>query len=129
MNLLLRDAFLGAKLRKFLRIQHIGRRIFLHSLIKYPSWKVLFSKNSNTCRPYCLMSISYQPYRSLSKRGLTKNLVCSSRMRANMDSKDVSTVTDVIDDAVGVAKGYWLIAIGRHNLEKKLPKTLTIEAL
>ncbi|MDE7420455.1 MAG: UpxY family transcription antiterminator [Muribaculaceae bacterium] len=34
-------------------------------------------------------------------------------------NKDISPVTDVVDDAVGVEKSHWFVAIVNHNSEKK----------
>lgn len=45
-------------------------------------------------------------------------------MSANKDTKSVSTATYVVDDAVGVAKSYWFIAIVNHNSERKVAEKL-----
>lgn len=46
-------------------------------------------------------------------------------MSANIDSHEVSTATDVVDDAVGVAKSYWFVAIVNHNSEKQSSEKLS----
>lgn len=49
---------------------------------------------------------------------MPKGLIYISNMSANIDSNVVSTATYVVDDAVGVAKSYWFVAIVNHNAEK-----------
>lgn len=39
-------------------------------------------------------------------------------------SKNEAPVTDVVDDAVGVPKSYWFVAIVNHNSEKKTSESL-----
>lgn len=39
-------------------------------------------------------------------------------------SNSVAPVTDVVDDAVGVAKNYWFVAIVNHNSEKQSSEKL-----
>ena len=39
-------------------------------------------------------------------------------MSANIVTNDVSTAAYVVDDAVGVEKSYWFVAIVNHNAEK-----------
>lgn len=39
-------------------------------------------------------------------------------------SNSVAPVTDVVDDAVGVAKSYWFVAIVNHNSEKQSSEKL-----
>lgn len=39
-------------------------------------------------------------------------------------SNNVSPVTDVVDDAVGVGKSYWFVAIVNHNSEKQSSEKL-----
>ncbi len=47
-------------------------------------------------------------------------------MSANMiDNKEVSTATDVVDDAVGVSKRQWYVAIVNHNTEKQAAEKLS----
>ena len=47
-------------------------------------------------------------------------------MSANeVDKNIVSTATDVVDDAVGVPKSYWFVAIVNHNSEKQSSEKLT----
>lgn len=47
-------------------------------------------------------------------------------MSANtIDNKTVSTATDVVDDAVGVSKSYWFVAIVNHNSEKQSSEKLS----
>jgi len=40
-------------------------------------------------------------------------------------SNSVSPVTDVVDDAVGVEKSYWFVAIVNHNSEKQTSEKLS----
>lgn len=40
-------------------------------------------------------------------------------------NKDVSTATNVVDDAVGVSKKYWFVAIVNHNSEKQSSQKLS----
>lgn len=42
-----------------------------------------------------------------------------------IDNKTVSTATDVVDDAVGVSKSYWFVAIVNHNSEKQSSEKLS----
>lgn len=47
-------------------------------------------------------------------------------MSANtIDNTEISTATNVVDDAVGVAKSYWFVAIVNHNSEKQASDKLT----
>lgn len=39
-------------------------------------------------------------------------------------AKSVAPVTDVVDDAVGVPKSYWFVAIVNHNSEKQSSEKL-----
>lgn len=45
-------------------------------------------------------------------------------MSANIDNNGVSTAAYVVDDAVGVARGYWFVAIVNHNAEKSVAEKL-----
>lgn len=59
------------------------------------------------------------------KRGfLLKTLFVSSYMSANTVTNSGSTATYVVDDAVGVAKSYWFVAIVNHNSEKSASEKL-----
>lgn len=47
-------------------------------------------------------------------------------MSANeVDTKKAPAATDVVDDAVGVAKSYWFVAIVNHNSEKQSSEKLS----
>lgn len=47
-------------------------------------------------------------------------------MSANeIDTKNVPAATDVVDDAVGVPKSYWFVAIVNHNSEKQSSEKLS----
>lgn len=46
-------------------------------------------------------------------------------MNANMIGNKVKAATDVVDDAVGVAKSHWYVAIVNHNSEKSVSEKLT----
>ena len=47
-------------------------------------------------------------------------------MSANeIDTKKSPAATDVVDDAVGVSKSYWFVAIVNHNSEKQASEKLT----
>lgn len=45
-------------------------------------------------------------------------------MSANIATNDTSTATHVVDDAVGVEKSYWFVAIVNHNAEKSAAEKL-----
>lgn len=45
-------------------------------------------------------------------------------MSANIATNDTSTATYVVDDAVGVEKSYWFVAIVNHNAEKAAAEKL-----
>lgn len=59
------------------------------------------------------------------KRGFRlKTLFVSSYMSANTVTNNGSTAAYVVDDAVGVAKSYWFVAIVNHNTEKSASEKL-----
>lgn len=45
-------------------------------------------------------------------------------MSANTVASDASTATNVVDDAVGMEKSYWFVAIVNHNTEKSVAEKL-----
>lgn len=52
------------------------------------------------------------------------NLICISNMNTNTATNKVPAATNVVDDAVGVAKSYWFVAIVNHNAEKGVAEKL-----
>ncbi len=46
-------------------------------------------------------------------------------MSANTTDNEVPAAANVVDDAVGVSKGHWFVAVVNHNSEKQVSEKLT----
>lgn len=68
------------------------------------------------------MNKSKSPFKSVLP---LRTLFVSPYMSASIVTSNVSTATCVVDDAVGVKKSYWFVAIVNHNAEKKAAERLT----